>query len=302
MRISRSPQHLGRPSAVTIGSFDGVHLGHRQLVAALNEQAHRRDLTSTVVTFEPQPREYFDPDNAPPRLSALNDKVRRLHELGVEHLVVLPFNRKLRGMTAADFVELVLLKGLDARWVQVGDDFRFGNDRRGDTDFLKQYDAFEVAQLPSQRVGDARISSTAIRRLLGEGRLYDAADLLGEPYTLCGRVIYGRQLGRTLGVPTANLLLRHPKLATTGVFATLLKCDGQTYTSVSSLGPKPSVQDYRSWLEVHVLDARLDLYGKRVEVQMLHKLRDIERFDTLDGLKDQIHADIQAARAWFSSK
>lgn len=301
MRISRRPQHLGRPSAVTIGNFDGVHLGHQQLVAALNKEARERGLTATVVTFEPQPREYFDPKNAPARLSALNDKVRRLVELGVEHLVVLPFNRALRSMTAADFVQRVLLDGLDARWVQVGDDFRFGNDRRGDADFLRRY-SFEVAQLPSQRIGDARVSSTAVRGLLAEGRLSEAAGLLGESYTLCGRVIYGRQLGRKLGVPTANLLLAHPKLATTGVFVVSLRHQGKTYPGVASLGPKPSVGDYRNWLEVHLLDADLDLYGHRANVQLLHRLRDIESFDTLEQLKDQIHADIQAARAWFSSK
>lgn len=299
MRISRRPRHLGKPSAVTIGSFDGVHRGHQQLVQVLKEQASERGLTATVVTFEPQPREFFDPDGAPARLSALNDKVRRLSELGVDHLVVLPFNATLRSMSAAQFVDQVLIEGLDARWVEVGDDFRFGNDRRGDADFLRQY-PFEVAQLPSQRLGDARISSTAIRSLIAAGDLAEAATLLGEPYTLTGRVIYGRQLGRTIGVPTANLLLRHPKLATTGVFVVKARHNGRTYQGVANLGPKPTVGDLRPWLEVHLFDVSPELYSERLHVQLLHRLRGIERFDTLDALKDQIQADIQAARAWFS--
>lgn len=299
MRISRRPRHLGHPSAVTIGSFDGVHRGHQQLVQALKTQAAERGLTATVVTFEPQPREYFDPNGAPARLSALNDKVRRLAELGVDHLVVLPFNAELRSMSAARFVDQVLIDGLDARWVEVGDDFRFGNDRRGDADFLRQY-AFDVAEMPSQRLGDARISSTVIRSLIADGQLSEAATLLGEPYTLSGRVIYGRQLGRTIGVPTANLLLKHPKLATTGVFVVRALHQGQTFEGVANLGPKPTVGDYRPWLEVHLFDASPDLYGERLHVQLLHRLRGIESFDTLDALKDQIQADIQAARAWFS--
>ncbi len=299
MRISRRPRHLGRPSAVTIGSFDGVHLGHQQLVTALKDKASEQNLEAVLVTFEPQPREYFDPEGAPARLSALNDKVRRLFALGVDHLVVLPFNSHLRSMSADEFVQKVLVQGLDARWVQVGDDFRFGNDRRGDAEFLRQYD-FEVAQLPSQRLGESRISSTAIRSLLAEGKLSEAATLLGEPYTLTGRVVYGRQLGRTIGVPTANILLAHPKLATTGVFVVQAHHQGREYQGVANLGPKPTVGDFRSWLEVHLFDVNSDLYGQRLQVQLLHRLRGIERFDTLDALKNQIQADIQAARAWFS--
>ena len=299
MRISRSPRQSGQPSAVTIGSFDGVHLGHQQLVAALDRHAKAHGLESTVITFEPQPREFFDPQGAPARLSALTDKVRRLAALGVDHLVVLPFDRHLRSLTADAFVRKVLIDRLDARWVQVGDDFRFGNDRKGDAAFLRQYD-FEVAELPSQRLGEARISSTVIRQCLAEGQMQQAARLLGEPYTLMGRVIYGRQLGRTIGVPTANILLRHPKLATTGVFAVQAESNGRVWQGVANLGPKPTVNDERYWLEVHLLDDAPNLYGQRLEVQLLHKLRGVERFDTLDALKQQIQADIQATRAWFS--
>lgn len=299
MRISRSPRQSGQPSAVTIGSFDGVHLGHQQLIAALNQHARAHGLESTVITFEPQPREFFDPRGAPARLSALPDKVRRLAALGVDHLLVLPFDRQLRSLTADAFVRQVLMQGLNARWVQVGDDFRFGNDRKGDAGFLRQYD-FEVVELPSQRIGEARISSTAIRQCLAEGQMQQAAALLGEPYTLMGRVIYGRQLGRTIGVPTANILLRHPKLATTGVFAVRAQCHGQVWQGVANLGPKPTVNDERYWLEVHLLDDAPNLYGQRLEVQLLHRLRGVQRFDTLDTLKQQIQADIQATRAWFS--
>lgn len=299
MHISRSPYRLGQPSAVTIGSFDGVHLGHQHLIAEVLREAKQRGLTSTVVTFEPQPREFFDPEGAPARLSSLTDKVRRFRELGVEQLVVLPFDRRLRAMSAAGFVEQILLEGLQARWVQVGDDFRFGNDRKGDAAFLRQYD-FDVAEMPSQRINGQRVSSTAIRSLLGEGELREAAAMLGEPYTLSGRVIYGRQLGRTLGVPTANMLLAHPKLAMAGVYVVQTRLNNEWVHGVANLGPKPSVNDPRYWLETHLFDVSPDLYGQRLDVQLLHRLRGIERFDTLDALKHQIHADIQAARAWFS--
>lgn len=299
MHISRSPYRSGQPSAVTIGSFDGVHLGHQHLIAEVLREAKQRDLMSTVVTFEPQPREFFDPEGAPARLSSLADKVRRFRELGVEQLVVLPFDRRLRAMSAADFVDQVLIEGLQARWVQVGDDFRFGNDRKGDAAFLRQYD-FDVAEMPSQRINGQRVSSTAIRSLLGDGRLREAAAMLGEPYTLSGRVIYGRQLGRTLGVPTANILLAHPKLAMAGVYVVQARLNNEWVPGVANLGPKPSVNDPRQWLEVHLFDVNPDLYGQRLDVQVLHRLRGIERFDTLDALKTQIHADIQAARAWFS--
>ncbi|MHA7879890.1 MAG: bifunctional riboflavin kinase/FAD synthetase [Saccharospirillum sp.] len=284
---------------MTIGSFDGIHLGHQQLVSALNSQANAHGLVSTVITFEPQPREFFDPAGAPARLSSLTDKVRRLAALGVQHLVVLPFDRRLRSLSADAFVKQVLIEGLDARWVQVGDDFRFGNDRKGDAGFLRQYD-FEVTQTPSQRIGEARISSTAIRQCLAQGQMQRAAELLGEPYTLTGRVIYGRQLGRTIGVPTANILLRHPKLATTGVFVVTARSQGRQWQGVANLGPKPTVSDERFWLEAHLFDDTPDLYGQRLDVQLHHKLRGIESFATLDALKHQIQADIQAARAWFS--
>ena len=299
MLISRSPHSLGQPSAVTIGSFDGVHLGHQHLIAEVLREAKQRGLTPTVVTFEPQPREFFDPAGAPVRLSSLTDKVRRFRALGIEQLVVLPFNRQLRSMSAADFVEQALLLGLQAKWVQVGDDFRFGNDRKGDAAFLRQYD-FDLAEMPSQRINGQRVSSTAIRSLLADGQLNEAAAMLGEPYTLSGRVIYGRQLGRTLGVPTANLLLAHPKLAMAGVYVARVCLNNEWVAGVANLGPKPSVNDHRNWLEVHLFDVHPDLYGQRLDVRLLHKLRGIERFDTLDALKHQIHADIQAARAWFS--
>ncbi|WP_108123896.1 bifunctional riboflavin kinase/FAD synthetase [Saccharospirillum mangrovi] len=299
MRISRRPRPLGQPSAVTIGSFDGLHLGHQRLIEALNQAAHSRGLASTVVTFEPQPREFFDPKGAPARLAALNDKVRRLSAMGVDQLVVLPFNSALRAMSAAEFVQKILLDGLNARWVQVGDDFRFGNDRRGDVDFLRQYD-FEVQQLESQRLGDDRVSSTAIRTCLAEGRLNEAAELLGEPYTLSGRVVHGRKLGRTIGVPTANILLNHPKLATNGVFVVRTRVGDRWIPGVANLGPKPTVGDTRNWLEVHLFDTELDLYGQRLDVQLWQRLRGIERFDNLDALKNQIQRDINQARDWFN--
>ncbi|EAR07244.1 riboflavin biosynthesis protein RibF [Reinekea blandensis] len=261
MRVSRLPLSPLKPAAVTIGSFDGVHVGHQQIIQRLTRYAQANDLSSVVVTFEPQPREFLSPENAPARLSSLTDKALRLAELGVDHLVVLPFNRRLRSLSADDFVRSVLIDRLNTQWLQVGDDFRFGADRKGNVDFLRNY-AFDVTDLPSQRVDGERVSSTLIRQAIAENDFNRAATLLGESFALSGRVVYGRQLGRTIGVPTANILLPHHRLPTDGVFAVSSAIDGKTIHGVANLGPKPTVGDHRLWLETHFFDYDGHLYGR----------------------------------------
>jgi riboflavin kinase/FMN adenylyltransferase len=300
MLITRLPTSRLPATAVTIGSFDGVHLGHQQIIRRLTDYATSHSLQSVVVTFEPQPREFLNPDQAPARLSSLTDKVRKLEALGVNQLVVLPFNQQLRSLSAHQFVQTILQNRLNTQWLQVGDDFRFGADRRGNKEFLAQYD-FEVTDLPSQCIDGDRISSTQIRESVAQADFERAERLLGEPFTLCGRVIYGRQLGRTIGVPTANILLPHKKLPTVGVFAVSCLIDGQTVLGVANLGPKPTVGDQRHWLEVHIFDFNGHLYGDRIAVQFHKRLRGIETFDNLDALKTQIQHDIQAAKAWFAN-
>ena len=300
MRITRSPQLPLPPSAVTIGSFDGVHLGHQQIIHCLIEQARERGLQSVVVTFEPQPREYLAPARAPARISSLSDKALQLSSLGVDQLVVLPFNQQLRSLSAQDFVTDILLDKLNTRWLQVGDDFRFGNDRKGNIDFLRQFN-FDVADLGSQCIAGERVSSTLVREALAAADFDRAEQMLGHPFMLSGRVVYGRQLGRTIGVPTANILLPHKKLPTAGVFAVTVEFAGRSWTGVANLGPKPTVGDHRHWLEVHLFAFDGQLYGKRLNVALHRRLRAIQTFDNLDALKIQIQRDIQAAQACFTT-
>ena len=300
MRISRLPLQPLMKAAVTIGSFDGVHLGHQHIIRRLTDHASAHGLISVVVTFEPQPREFLTPQKAPARLSSLTDKACRLAALGVDHLVVLPFNQRLRALSADAFVQQILVRKLNTQWLQVGDDFRFGADRAGNVDFLRSYD-FEVTDLPSQCIDGDRVSSTLIRNSIADGDFSRAQQLLGRCFALTGRVIYGRQLGRTIGVPTANMLLPHKKLPTNGVFAISAHIAGQVVYGVANLGPKPTVGDDRQWLESHFFDFDGQLYGQRITVQLHKRLRGIETFDNLDALKAQIQQDIQAANAWFAN-
>ncbi|MDN3648260.1 bifunctional riboflavin kinase/FAD synthetase [Reinekea marina] len=300
MHVSRLPVNPLSAAAVTIGSFDGVHLGHQKIVSRLTRYAQLHGIKSVVVTFEPQPKEHINPATAPARLSSLADKARRLKALGVDHLVVLPFNESLRTLTADEFVRQILIKRLNTQWLQVGDDFRFGADRKGDSQFLTQYD-FDVYEMTSHCAKDGgRISSTRIRDALSQADFKLAEEMLGEPYSLSGRVIYGRQIGRTIGVPTANMLLSHSKLATQGVFAVQTTIDGKSYQGVANLGPKPTVGDTRNWLESHLFDFNGEIYGARITVALVKRLRGVQTFDNLDALKQQIQNDIDAAKAYFS--
>jgi riboflavin kinase/FMN adenylyltransferase len=300
MHVSRLPLKPISAAAVTIGSFDGVHLGHQQIIKRLTQYAKEKAVKSVVVTFEPQPKEHMRPDQAPARLSSLVDKARRLSALGVDHLIVLPFNEKLRSLSAHEFVEQILINRLNTQWLQVGDDFRFGADRKGDSQFLTQYD-FDVVEMQSHCANDgARISSTRIRHAISEGDFKLAETMLGESYSLTGRIIYGRQIGRTIGVPTANMLLPHLHLATHGVFAITTKLNGKEYQGVANLGSKPTVGDTRNWLESHIFDFDGELYGARLTVALVKRLRGVQTFDNLDALKQQIQYDIDAAKAYFS--
>lgn len=299
MRILRLPSLPLPPSAVTIGNFDGVHLGHQAILTRLSQYAREHQLASVVMMFEPQPLEFISPDQAPPRLSSLGDKVRRLAAFEIDYLCVVPFNAGLRSLSADAFVTRILQKSLSTQWLQVGDDFRFGADRAGNVDFLRSYD-FDVTDMPSCCVEETRVSSTRVRNALSSGDLSTAATLLGEPYTLCGRVIYGRQIGRTIGVPTANILLTHKRLACQGVFAITAEVDGRTYQGVANLGAKPTVGDERAWLEVHLFEFNGQLYGKRLAVALHQRLRGIQTFDNLTELKFQIQNDMQAAKAFFT--
>lgn len=289
-----------RPCAVTIGNFDGVHLGHQAVIRQLVERAEAHGVPACIVTFEPHPREYFAPERAPARLSRLRDKVRALEPLGVDRLLVLRFHRQLVEQSPEAFVDELLCGELDARHVVVGDDFRFGRKRAGDFDLLAELGparGFGVERATTFSVDGARVSSTRVREYLAAGDMAGAARLLGGPYGISGRVIHGQKLGRDLGYPTANLPLAGHQVPVTGVFAVLAShADGRMLPGVASLGWRPTVEGKVPLLEVHVFDFDGDLYGAHLRVSLLERLRPEVRFDSLDALIEQMDRDAAAAR------
>jgi len=306
LALGLRPSHLPPHGCVaTIGNFDGVHLGHRAVIERLAIQGQQQGLPVCVVLFEPQPREFFDPENAPPRLMRLREKVDRLSELPVDYSLILRFNRALASMPPDDFIQTILIDALDVRHLVIGDDFRFGRRREGDFNLLKQAGkkaGFEVADTPSVLIDGERISSTLIREALLAGDLSRAARLLGKPYEVCGRVIHGQKRGRLMGFPTANLLMQRKNTPIRGVFAVTMRglCE-LPLPGVANVGVRPTLSgDETVLLETHLLDFNGDLYGKRVEVEFHHKLREERRFNGLSELRIQIEKDITAARDYFA--
>ena len=310
MKLFRDLPHSGSATqgvALTIGNFDGVHRGHQALLATTIWAAKERGLIAAALTFEPHPREFFDPCTAPARLSSLREKVEYLSAAGVEHLYVCRFNQSFAGQSPAAFIE-VLQQRLQCRWLLVGDDFRFGARRSGDVALLRAEGArrgFEVATLDNIEFEGVRISSTAVRDALSAGDFALVRGLLGRPYAMSGHVLHGRKLGRTLGFPTANVSLARRKPALAGVFA--VKCSGihargleGVATGVASLGTNPAVKsDGRHSLEVFLFDFSADLYGNRISVEFCTKLRDEAHYSSLDALARQIQRDCDAAREFF---
>lgn len=290
-----------RPCVATIGAFDGVHRGHQAVIEQLAEQGHRHDLPVTVVTFEPLPREFLSGDRAPARLQSFREKYEALAELGVDRLLCLRFDAAMRDMTADRFARELFVDGLGVRALVLGDDFRFGRDREGDAVFMRQLgERTGFATLATHTVlcDGERVSSTRLRRALADGDFALAEALLGRPYRMSGRVIHGRRLGRTLGAPTANIALRRPSLPFTGVYAVRVSGAGlRGEAAVANVGTRPTVATgQRANLEVHLLDGEHDLYGERLSVVFEGKLRDEQRFDSVDALQSQIHKDIARAR------
>lgn len=283
------------PTAVAIGNFDGVHLGHQALLDTLVKTAQSKGLKSAVMTFEPHPREFFMPDKAPARLASLREKLEWFADVGVELVYVCHFNQRFAQLTSDDFMQKVLREALNAQAILVGDDFRFGAGRRGSvTDFAQA--GFELITQPQVDHAGVRVSSTAVRDALASGQLHQAAQLLGRPYSISGKVVHGKKLGRQLGFPTANIHMRHERPALTGVYA--VKLDGMN--GVANLGVRPTIAGTaRLTLEVNLLDFNGDLYGRHVHVSFLKKIRDEMKFPGLDALKAQIAVDAVAAREYF---
>jgi riboflavin kinase/FMN adenylyltransferase len=289
----------------TIGNFDGVHLGHRAVVENLAKQGRRLGLPVVVVLFEPQPREYFCPERSPPRLTRLREKLAQLAQLPVDGVLLLRFDAALADSPPEDFIREVLAEGLRVKYLVVGDDFHFGQGRRGNFALLKAAGAargFQVADTGSVHLGGERISSTLVREALAAGRMAQASRLLGRPYSVIGRVCRGRQLGRELGFPTANIALLRKKTPVQGVFAvTMTGISALPLPGVANVGTRPTVDGRPlAQLETHLFDFSGDLYGRRVEVHFHEKLREERRFAGLAELRGQIALDAAQARAYFA--
>ena len=281
--------------AATIGNFDGVHRGHRALIDQVTAKAREAKLTACVLTFEPHPREFFAPDAAPARITRLRDKLELMAQAGVEHVHVARFDARFAAMPAERFIRDVLVRGLGVEWLLVGRDFRFGARRAGDFAALKNQ-GFALEAMPDVELGGVRVSSSAVRAALKAGELAEAERLLGHPYTISGRVAHGAKLGRGLGFPTANIVLRRaPPLA--GIFVVEVDRYGP---GVASIGKRPTVNPVTiPLLEVHLFDHEADLYGEHLRVRFLKKLRDEEKYDGLPALQAAIARDARQAREFF---
>ena len=329
MRVYRGFQHPGLAGgpgcALTIGSFDGVHRGHQAMLALLTNEARHRGLPSCVLTFEPHPRDHFArlagrPEAAPARISTLRDKLAELERCGIQQVVVARFSARFAALSPQAFIDDVLKRGLHARYVLVGDDFRFGAGRAGNYAMLDEAGAsagggagrqagFDVARMLSYEVHGLRVSSSAVRAALAEGDMPRAQALLGRPYSVSGHAIHGRKLGRELGFRTLNLRFTHARPASSGIFVVQVHgLASGPLPGVASFGVRPTVEEAgRVLLEVHCLEWPAALgaeggYGRCLRVDLLHKLHDELRYESLPALQAGISRDTQAARAWFADR
>lgn len=322
MEIIRGLHNLSRQKqgcVATIGNFDGVHSGHQYILTQLNDKARARQLPSLVITFEPQPQEFFAPQSAPARLTRFRDKAEVIADCGIDKLLVIHFNESFSQLSADDFVQQILVDKLGVKYLQVGDDFQFGKNRSGNFASLQQSGqqfAFEVENTPTYAIDEQRVSSTRIRQALEGGDMELTRTLLSRPYWMSGHIQHGDKRGRTIGFPTANVPLHRATPAVSGVFAVRLwgkdlgVCKNsledeankgrQGIDGIANIGYRPTVGGKKGLLEVHLFDFDGDLYGKLVHVDFLHKIRDEMKFDSFEILKQQILNDVVIARDYFS--
>jgi riboflavin kinase/FMN adenylyltransferase len=298
------PRHRG--CVATLGNFDGVHLGHQYILGKLREQGQALRLPTTVITTEPLSREFFAPDNAPSRLTRLREKLEILQALGIDRVLCLHFNRTLAELSAEAFVRDILSKRLGVRAMVIGDDLRFGHRRQGDHVLLQQLGpklGFSLTHLDSHNIGGQRVSSTRIREALASGNLRAAGELLGRPYHISGRVVHGDKRGRTLGYPTANIPLHRRQTPLTGIFAVeVAGLEQQPLPAVASIGYRPTFGGNDCILEIHIFNFDRDIYQRHVQVRFLHKLREEERFDSVDALIAQMAEDVAQAKGFFQGR
>ena len=290
------------PVALTVGNFDGIHRGHQAMLQRVLAVARARGLQSCVLTFEPHPREFFKAETAPTRLTSLREKLELLAAHGVARTHVQRFDRRFASLAPEAFVEEILAKRLRASWLLIGEDFRFGAKRAGDVPLLKSFGrryGYEVEVLAAVARAGVRVSSSAVRAALAAGNLAGAEELLGRPYSISGRVVHGRKLGRELGFATANVQLKHNRPPLTGIYAVRVHGVGTaSRPAVASLGVRPTITaSGRAVLEVHLFDFSANLYGAHMRVEFLHKIRDEEKYPDLETLRSQIARDCDAARA-----
>ncbi|QWF70958.1 bifunctional riboflavin kinase/FAD synthetase [Methylomonas paludis] len=308
MRLIRGVNQLKPLSSgclLTIGNFDGLHLGHRLVIEKLAEHGKRLNLPTVVMIFEPQPLEYFLGDHAPSRLTRLREKVIQFAKLPIDKLLVVPFNRTLADYDAEQFIRDILVERLRVKYLVVGDDFHFGKARRGNFDLLfhqgLEY-GFQVENTMSLELAGLRISSTLIRDALMAGNLEQARTMLGRDYSVCGRVAHGDKRGRQLGFPTANVQMFRKNTPVAGVFAvTMTGLDGNEYQGVANVGTRPTMTgDTQAVLETHLFDFNADIYGRYVEIHFKQKIRDEVRFASLSALQAQIEKDVAISREILS--
>lgn len=289
------PEHRG--CVATIGNFDGVHRGHQAILQQLHKQAEQFRVPALVICFEPQPQEYFQPENPPSRLTRLREKLFYFHQQGIEQVLCLPFNKRLEELSAREFVQRI--KQCVIHSLVIGHDFRFGANRKGDITLLRKM-GIDVKTVEPITADKIIVSSTHIRGLLANGDLMLAENFLGHPYILQGRVIHGDKRGRTLGYPTANIYFGSKRPPLTGVFAVYVHGIGkEKIAGVANLGIRPTVGGSRTLLEVVLLNFNQDIYGQHIQIEFIHRLREEQKFDSLALLKAQIEQDIQKARAFF---
>ena len=294
-------EHQG--CVVTAGNFDGVHHGHQMLLAHLIAKGKELGVPSLLLTFEPQPREFFAGSAVPARLTRFREKMTLLRRTELDRVLCLPFNERTANTPAHWVVDVLLKKMLTVKYLVVGDDWRFGKGAEGDYAMLKEAGArhgFGVSHMGTLTLEHERVSSTRIREMLAAGDLIQAEKLLGHPYFIMGRVVYGRQLGRHLGSPTANIRLQRYRAALNGVYSVSVDGLDRTYNGIANIGIRPTVDGKEPLLEVHIFDFDEDIYGRLLTVRFHHKIREEQMFESIEALKTQIHVDIGIAREWFA--
>ncbi|MCX8584130.1 MULTISPECIES: bifunctional riboflavin kinase/FAD synthetase [unclassified Gilliamella] len=304
MKIIRGIDNLNNQftqCVLTLGNFDGVHLGHQQLINHLIKQSKKLNLPTVVMLFEPQPLEFFCKQNAPARLTSFKEKVELIKKLGIDYIIAVPFTQTFANMLAPDFIQDWLINKLQAKYIVIGDDFRFGRERKGDINLLQQYthnNQFVVESMPTFVWNDLRISSTAVREALFNSDFKLAHCLLGRNYAIEGKVVHGNALARQLGFPTANIHLNRKKPALQGVYFVKVKncCSNQHYHGIANIGIRPTIEGKKAILEVNLFDFSGDIYGQYLDVIFVHKLRDEKKFDSLTDLKQQIAQDVCTAK------